>query len=529
MFDPEAADIPLAGEDDNRMPNTGGGDVQPFSFGVKDFYSTGNYFFKETATPRSKQKPLPSRRERREIVEKVGRGRGKPPLNGEAAMTPEEGRERKKGIQQLVRNKLKLRQMRQLTRSLRKDSPDTVNDSIEGVSEDLLKDNVEDEDIDIGGSSQHVPLDDNNGHKGEDSFTNTSAPTLYRKEKYFNSFLPETVSDQLALMFSLVKQSEPSLSFLALKCCNVKMNSLTFSQSESTFFRKKSEINNFIQEENLKYPHLVKVILKNWARAVASSNLPFFLKYFSFSDSSFLSRKLQVELSHKEILMRLMKGRSVVTRPFFVKLSIELAKEIISKEVSHGDVSLLARTLGSNRKWAKKVLDSVANGEEENLTTRSKRRNSVKESGTLRLLEDFLSRPENSRASHWETVSVSYGKHCPKYLLKKSKKAVLNDFLQENPCIAFKRSVLLREFPGNFVRASDRDRARNACPICANFRRRLIKLQSVGVGRNFVLSTRAVCTENMCPGESVILEDPTTWQLPCVDGVCDECPFVAPD
>ena len=83
------------------MPRTGGGDNQPVSFGVKEFYSSGKYFFKERITPRSKEKPLPSRRERRnQIVDEVGRGRGKPPLNGETAMTPEEVKERKKGLQQ---------------------------------------------------------------------------------------------------------------------------------------------------------------------------------------------------------------------------------------------------------------------------------------------------------------------------------------------------------------------------------------------------------------------------------------------
>ena len=373
LFGPEV-DVTLACEDDNKVSKTGGGDAQPFSFGVKDFYSSGNYFFKEKVTPRSKPKPLPSTRERRsQDVDNVGRGRGKPPLNGEAAMTPEELKERKKGLQQLVRNKLKLRQVRQLARSSRKDSLDTANDQIEEDSDELIEDNVGGVDVGIGEASQNVPLsceDDNNGSHGDDSSTTTSDSTLYRRETCFKSILPATFSDQLALMFSFVKQSEPFLSFLKLKCCDVEVNSLPFSQSDSTFFRKKSEIKNFIQKENVKYPQLVKIILRNWAQEVASSNLSYFMEYISFSDKSFLSKNLQVQLVYKEILTKLMKGRGVVTRPFFVKLSIELAKQIFAKEISHGDVSLLARTLGSNRKWAKKVLENVSKGTEENLTSR---------------------------------------------------------------------------------------------------------------------------------------------------------------
>ena len=97
-------DVPDACEDDNKMHKEGGGDVQPqpVSFGVKEFYSSVNYFFKETVKPRST--PSSSRKERRSLnfddERGRGRGRGKPPLNGETAMTPEEVKKRKRGLQQ---------------------------------------------------------------------------------------------------------------------------------------------------------------------------------------------------------------------------------------------------------------------------------------------------------------------------------------------------------------------------------------------------------------------------------------------
>ena len=97
-------------------------------------------------------------------------------------------------------------------------------------------------------------------------------------------------------------------------------------------------------------------------------------------------------------------------------------------------------------------------------------------------------------------------------------------FLVEYPEVQFKKGVLLRDFPANFVRATERDRGRNTCPICSNFRRRLFKLHLMGVGRNIALSTRAACVESMCLSDQVLLEDATTWNLCCVDGECQSCP-----
>ena len=63
---------------------------------------------------------------------------GRPPLSGDRAITLEEQRERKKGLQQLVRKNMRLRKVRQLALSCRKDrqGPNSV---LTDDDEDLLR------------------------------------------------------------------------------------------------------------------------------------------------------------------------------------------------------------------------------------------------------------------------------------------------------------------------------------------------------------------------------------------------------
>ena len=544
-------DVTIACDDDNRG-TAGSASSGKISFDVKDFYSSGKYFFKQKL-PIPKAPKIPSRRNIRTTVNKEVSKMGRPPLNGEVAMSEEEQKDRKRGLQELVRKRMKVRKIRQSASAMRKDRQGESEDLDErGASDEenvfrflegegpgndpFACDDDNSEQVEGTAGATLACEDDNSGQEAGiaavtdgldlETTSSISSDTFNRKENKFKQVLSQNSADQLAILVSFVCQNDPNFSFL-LHSESCQENTLPeFSQSESTFFRRKLDIKNFIKVEAEKHPEVVDKILKNWAQNVASSILSCFMEHLTFADTSFLSNKLILDITATAVLFKLLKNRSMQTRPFSVKYSIELAQQLNLEKIKHGDISLFARVVGSSRKWAKKVLVNVLNKTEENLMTRSKRKSSVRESGTLRLLEDFLSRPENSRASPGETVSVAYGKRRPKLLLKKSKKKVLKDFLQEYPQVPFKKSVLLREFPANFVRATERDRGRNACPICANFRRRLFKLHSVGVGRNIALSTRAACIESMCQADKVLLEDATTWQLLCVDGDCVNCPTV---
>ena len=102
---------------------------------MREFFGNGKYFFKEIKCRTY------SRRGLRTAVEAEVRKSGRPPLSGDRAITLEEQRERKKGLQQLVRKNMRLRKVRQLALSCRKDrqGPNSV---LTDDDEDLFE-NVE--------------------------------------------------------------------------------------------------------------------------------------------------------------------------------------------------------------------------------------------------------------------------------------------------------------------------------------------------------------------------------------------------
>ena len=132
---------------------------------------------------------------------------GRPPLSGDKAMTLEEQRERKRGLQQLVRKNVKLRKVRQLALSCRKDRQGS-NPVLTDEDEDLFE-NVE-------------PMEDSNSNPAElpppaPTLTDeVSSQQIYKGSKVFKALLPSSSDDQLALLASFVESSDPNFSFLHL-------------------------------------------------------------------------------------------------------------------------------------------------------------------------------------------------------------------------------------------------------------------------------------------------------------------------
>ena len=177
--------------------------------------------------------------------------------------------------------------------------------------------------------------------------------------KCLKALLPPSSDDQLALLTSFVKSSDPNFSFLLLSDFFTGLTP-KYSQSESSFFRRKAGIKDFLL--STMNPELLKAILWQWSQEIASTNLTYFLEYLSFSDSSFLSKELLLEISSKSLLLNLLKDRSHEGKPFSSRYAVELAKSINLKEISHGDIFVFARVVGSNRKLANKVLKNVCEG-----------------------------------------------------------------------------------------------------------------------------------------------------------------------
>ena len=112
-----------------------------------------------------------------------------------------------------------------------------------------------------------------------------------------------------------------------------------------------------------------------------------------------------------------------------------------------GNFAALTLGLGCSHAFAKKIIQGVADGKTvQELAGRKIRKDSVASTDILARLKDFLEDGDNSRAcpGH-ETVSVAYGQHRPKHLLKESKVTLAKRFLEQNQDCTVGLRVLLRE------------------------------------------------------------------------------------
>ena len=140
-------------------------------------------------------------------------------------------------------------------------------------------------------------------------------------------------------------------------------------------------------------------------------------------------------------------------------------------------------------------------------------------------LKEFLLKPENSRnLPGQESVSIHYGQRVPKILLLTSKLNLITTFLSFNPLCPFKKSVLLREIPPNFVLAGNRDFGLNVCTIHTNMRHIFAALLKVGL-LNCPNSCRIISSKTICNNKASFNELlPLTWSEECVVGTCRKCP-----
>ena len=146
------------------------------------------------------------------------------------------------------------------------------------------------------------------------------------------------------------------------------------------------------------------------------------------------------------------------------------------------------------------------------------------------LIKEFVFLPENTRSvPGQQQVSVRYGVRLPKYILLRSQESIASDFKLKHPECPFKMPTIIREFPQNAVSPSTRDAERNTCPIHANVRRLVNRINRVLRKKGFHGSTlpkscRVLAITVMCPSPVVSSTEPTSWIVNCATSKCTSCP-----
>ena len=183
--------------------------------------------------------------------------------------------------------------------------------------------------------------------------------------------------------------------------------------------------------------------------------------------------------------------------------------------------------------WKKICIKSAIDaGNEESLFHHNIHNDSILASDWPGLLEKFVLRPEQSSAvPGGDQVSIRYGVHYSKYVLLKSKSEIIKDFKNENPECTFKESALKREFPQYAVKPTSRDNQWNTCPIHANVRH-LVKKLNAFLKKNkketLSVSCRSLSMNVICVSEDIEV-DPLTWKEDCAMRSCESCPSLIVD
>ena len=189
-----------------------------------------------------------------------------------------------------------------------------------------------------------------------------------------------------------------------------------------------------------------------------------------------------------------------------------------------GDIKILQDAIGSSWKYAQNILLAIKQNTTEDLFHRATRHDCIKQTDFPELLSQWAKAPDNSRPVPGnETVSVSYGRRLPKFVLLKPREMVIAEFLEAHPQCPFSRSTLNREWPQQIKSATSRDLDRNVCTIHSNMRR-MQRALAKHLGPDLPTSCRLLCGLVMCDRDDIDILKPATWHRECVTRSCRECP-----
>lgn len=444
------------------------------------------------------------------------RPRGRPTIMGLVAMTPDTLRKRKSYLTSEKRKKhrrikkAKAAAVKRLSSEF-DDCDREENEESEDSNEDDQPDEEEIETMDEGSDdNQEIP-------------TAQSRRTIFRAKCGLRGILTDNAFDNMLLLlaFGNTHQLPDGLSDQLSKLHSLKLD-----------LRKHRYRILRLQDLFLKFSPTVETeVLKFWLENIFSSNgvIPLFESACVNIPENLLPKSFIVS-RHAEIVAKryldVSSKSSHTVRNNSINYIIDTAREC---NLTVNDTQVLSSATNCSSKFAKRVLDAIANNSvNELLVLRRKRVDAIHVTEWPRMIADFVFRPENTRSVPGkETVSVRYGVRKPKYLLLKSRDEIAKAFKAEYPSCDYSLSVIKREFPPNAVTPTTRDQERNTCPHHANARR-LIKCINKAFRKHGVAilphSCRDICMTVMCQQEGVNASEPTTWKPNCATGKCKTCP-----
>ena len=195
---------------------------------------------------------------------------------------------------------------------------------------------------------------------------------------------------------------------------------------------------------------------------------------------------------------------------------------------NQSDTTILANVTSCHHSFAKKVLQAIACGEEQNLYKRDMKCNAIKATHWPEAIQSFVLHESNSRAVPGkEQVSVRYGFRLPKYVLLRSRKDIATSFKEQFPDCPFTISTIMREFPQNACTPTTRDLERNTCPVHANARRLNNAINKAVKptlkDKTLPTSCRDLVCLTMCQAANVVPSKPLSWNENCANGTCKNC------
>ena len=504
---------------------------------------TGEY--SKDKTPEEKRKSLRERMAKVRGQQKVPEGRivvdsdgvdkeafesfkfkpGRPSLDPVAgAMRGEVRAEYKLENQRQNRKKQKITAIRQAAVASRKDRKS-------GDLEKLLGESSEEQAMDV--NLEEVVIDENENNPSEDLLMEkkraSSKSSYFEKlEKAREIVARMTILEKVDVTAKLLVSHDLNEEKLTLRISpkDVKTHlALGLSKLSKYHLRERAQqILDIIESHADGEAMLVKLLQEE----VYSSQLAASLLTAAglHVDDAFLTRKQRGGKAAREEAMRLIKTKSGPNRDIGVKTAIAVATKCAFTLEKHGDEVIFAECVGSSVKFARRVLQALAQGQTESLFKRSKRRDSLVASDWPGVLRTFLDRPLYSRPVPGnDTVSTYYGHRVPKILLLMTRKQVLTEFKDFYKECPFSVRTLLKEIPANYVTMSERDFGRNACVLHTNFRHILRHLLKQGLLPDSLSSCRFIASQSLCSSsDSFNPLEPLTWDEKCVAGECETCP-----
>ena len=343
-----------------------------------------------------------------------------------------------------------------------------------------------------------------------------SPATVKRLKSSFLKLLPVALDYQFGVLRRLVIDLDVDALIVS------PGSSMTETMDRSTIYRYRYSIKDYLESILKRYRIQPSKFLLCWAQNLMRSDKESFTASgLKFRDIKDIPADIRVESISDSVASALTRDRrNPNTRRASVHHALQVAKQA-GLHHQPGDIVSLQKGNGCSKKFSTKILKAVDDDAPiEDIIGRKVRSDCVKMTNVCERLTTFLSNAEHSRAlpGH-ETVSVAYGCRKPKFLLKKSKNELLDIFKNENPDITLSHSVLLRDWPANFVPPTHKDSERNVCPLHANARRCLDGLKKAGAAANLPKSIRSISAGCLCASPDTVPLDPLTWPRGCALGL----------